>query len=182
MIFTPLPLLDAFRIELDKREDERGFFARVFCETEFAAHGLNTRWVQMNTSLTRRVGSIRGLHFQRPPAAEVKLIKCLVGAIFDVIVDLRAGSATFGQWTGIQLSAANRSMIYVPKGFAHGFQALTEDVELLYMHSDAYSGPDEGGVRYDDPALAIHWPLPVTYLSPRDAGHPVLTEIEPISL
>jgi dTDP-4-dehydrorhamnose 3,5-epimerase len=182
MIFTPLPLAGAFRIDLEAREDERGFFARLFCETEFAAHGLNTRWVQMNTSLSRRPGTVRGLHFQRPPSAEVKLVKCVSGAIFDVVVDLRAGSPTFGQWHGEELSAANRAMMYVPEGFAHGFQTLAEDCELIYMHSRAYSAADEGGARPDDPALAIHWPRAVEGLSERDAGHPALTEIEPIPL
>ncbi len=180
MIFTALPLAGAVLIDLDRREDERGFFARMFCETEFAARGLNTRWVQMNTSLTRLPGSVRGLHFQRPPMAEVKLVKCVAGAIFDVIVDLRDGSPTFGRWHGAELSAANRSMMYAPEGFAHGFQTLTDDCELLYMHSRAYSASDEGGLRHDDPAVGIEWPRPVAGLSDRDAGHPLLTDIEPI--
>ncbi|MBX9615695.1 MAG: dTDP-4-dehydrorhamnose 3,5-epimerase family protein [Caulobacteraceae bacterium] len=180
MIFTPLPLVGAFRIDLDRREDSRGFFARMVCETEFAAHGLNTRWVQMNTSLTGEAGSVRGLHFQRPPMAEVKLVKCVAGAILDVIVDLRAGSGTFGHWHGVELSAENRTMIYVPEGFAHGFQTLTSDCELIYLHSCAYSASHEGGLRHDDPALAIGWPLPVSGLSPRDAAHPLLTGIEAI--
>lgn len=180
MIFTPLPLAGAFRIDLDRREDGRGFFARMVCETEFAHHGLNTGWVQMNTSLTHQVGSVRGLHFQRPPMAEVKLVKCVSGAIFDVIVDLRAGSPTFGQGYGTELSATNRSMMYVPEGFAHGFQTLTPECELIYLHSCAYSALHEGGLRHDDPALAIRWPLSVSTLSPRDAAHPLLTEIEAI--
>jgi len=182
MIFTPLPIEGAFRIDLEKREDERGFFARLFCETEFAAHGLNTSWIQMNTSLSRRPGTVRGMHFQRPPSAEVKLVKCVAGAIFDVVVDLRAGSPTFGRWHGEELSAANRAMMYVPEGFAHGFQTLADDCELIYMHSRAYSAADEGGLRPDDPTLAIRWPRAVEGLSERDASHPALTEIEPIQL
>jgi dTDP-4-dehydrorhamnose 3,5-epimerase len=181
MIFTPLELDGAFLIDLDSRQDERGFFARLFCEEEFAAHGLNTHWVQMNTSLTRRPGTVRGMHFQRRPMAEVKLVKCLAGAIFDVIVDLRAGSGTFGHWCGRRIDADNRSMIYIPEGFAHGFQALTPDVELLYWHSRSYSAAHEGGLRYDDPQVAIDWPAPVEGLSDRDRGHPLLNEIEPIT-
>lgn len=182
MIFTPLSLTGAFRIDLDRREDERGFFARLFCETEFSTQGLTTHWAQMNTSLTRRSGTVRGLHFQRPPQAEVKLVKCVVGAIFDVIVDLRAGSPTYGRWHGEQLSAANKAMMYVPEGFAHGFQTLVDDCELIYMHSCAYSAKDEGGVLPDDPMLAIGWPHPVLGLSERDASHPALSAIEPILL
>lgn len=181
MIFTPLELEGAYLIDLERRQDERGFFARLFCEQEFAARGLNTAWTQMNTSLTRRAGTVRGMHFQRPPMAEVKLVKCLAGAIFDVIVDLRAGSASFGRWCGRRLDADNRSMMYVPEGFAHGFQTLTPDVELLYCHSRPYSAAHEGGLRHDDPQAAIAWPAPVQGLSDRDRTHPLLNEIEPIA-
>jgi dTDP-4-dehydrorhamnose 3,5-epimerase len=181
VIFSSLQLAGALRIDLDRREDARGFFARVFCAEVFAAHGLETRWVQMNTSLSHQAGTLRGLHFQRPPASEVKLVRCLQGAIFDVIVDLRAGSSSFGQWTGIELSAANRSMVYVPKGFAHGFQTLAKDTELLYLHSAPYTAACEGGLHYADQRVAIRWPLEVKELSSRDAAHPTLDVVEPIT-
>ena len=182
MIFTALPLDGAYRIDLEKRGDERGFFARVFCQTEFHAQGLHTVWAQMNTSFSRQRGTIRGMHFQRPPAAEVKLIKCVSGAVFDVIVDLRQGSSTFGRWHGLELNAENRAMMYVPEGFAHGFQTLSDDVELIYLHSRTYSAQHEGGLRHDDPDLSIVWPHPVKDLSARDGGHPFLTDFEPIVL
>lgn len=180
MIFTPLPLAGAFRIDLDRREDARGFFARLFCAEEFADHGLATTWVQCNTSFSRAEGTLRGLHFQRPPMAEAKMVRCLKGAIFDVMVDLRAGSATFGQWAALELSAENRSMAYIPEGFAHGFQTLSPETELLYFHSQVYSPAHEGGLRHDDPRLGIPWPRPVADLSPRDAAHPGLDTLEPI--
>jgi dTDP-4-dehydrorhamnose 3,5-epimerase len=180
MIFTPLSLAGAFRIDLDRREDARGFFARLFCAKEFANHGLTTTWVQCNTSLSRTEGTLRGLHFQRPPMAEVKMVRCLKGAIFDVMVDLRAGSPSFGHWTALELTAENRSMAYIPEGFAHGFQTLSPETELLYFHSQVYSPAHEGGLRHDDPRLGIQWPRPVADLSPRDAEHPGLDTLEPI--
>lgn len=180
MIFTPLPLAGAFRIDLDRREDARGFFARLFSAEEFAAHGLTTTWLHFNTSFSRAEGTLRGLHFQRPPMAEVKMVRCLKGAIFDVMVDLRAGSPSFGQWTALELSAENRCMAYIPEGFAHGFQTLSPNSELLYFHSQIYSPAHEGGLRHDDPHLAIPWPRPVADLSPRDAAHPGLDMLEPI--
>ncbi len=180
MIFTPLPLAGAFRIDLDRREDARGFFARLFCAKEFANHGLTTTWVQCNTSLSRTEGTLRGLHFQRPPMAEVKMVRCLKGAIFDVMVDLRAGSSSFGHWTALELTAENRSMAYIPEGFAHGFQTLSPETELLYFHSQVYSPAHECGLRHDDPRLGIQWPRPVADLSSRDAEHPGLDTLEPI--
>ncbi len=180
MIFTPLALDGAFRIELEKREDARGFFARLFCAEEFARHGLESRWVQMNTSLSRCPGTVRGLHFQRPPAAEAKVIRCMRGAIFDVIVDLRKGSGSFGKWVGVDINQANRSMVYVPKGFAHGFQTLEPDTELLYLHSAPYAAAHEGGLHYADADLAIRWPREVTEVSARDATHPGLAQTDPI--
>ena len=134
MKFISLTLAGAYLIDLEKREDNRGFFARCFCEKEFSTQGLEIRWVQMNTSLTRQSGSIRGLHFQYPPKAELKLVRCLQGAIWDVIVDIRLNSPTFGHWYGAELNERNRRMLYVPKGFAHGFQTLGSDVEMLYFH------------------------------------------------
>ncbi len=181
MIFTPLKLSGAYRIDLEKREDERGFFARLFCVEEFAALGLETAWAQMNTSLTRTTGSVRGLHFQRPPMAEVKVVRCLRGAAFDVMVDLRAGSPSFGQWDAVELTPENRSMVYIPHGFAHGFQTLAPDTELLYFHSAAYSAAHEGGVHHADPALGIRWPLAIAEISPRDRALPPLAALEPIT-
>jgi dTDP-4-dehydrorhamnose 3,5-epimerase len=182
MIFEPLPLAGAFRIDLEPREDERGFFARVFCRDAFAAHGLAAAWTQINTSFTSRAGTVRGMHFQRPPSAEAKLIKCLRGALYDVLVDLRAGSPTFGHWTALELTAENRRMAYVPKGVAHGFQTLAADTEILYFHDTDYGAADEGGVSHADPGLAIRWPLPVASLSKRDAALPPLASVEPIAL
>jgi dTDP-4-dehydrorhamnose 3,5-epimerase len=180
--FTELPLAGAFRVELEPRGDARGFFARLFCAEEFAAHGLATGWVQCNTSFTAGQGTLRGLHFQRPPMAETKLLRCIRGAIFDVIVDLRAGSPTFGRWHGERLDDQNRSMICVPEGFAHGFQTLTPDVEMLYFHSASYSAVHEGGLRWDDARVAVDWPLGVTEVSARDASFPTLDMLEPIRI
>jgi dTDP-4-dehydrorhamnose 3,5-epimerase len=182
MKFTPLPLGGAYLIDLEKIEDDRGFFARFSCEKEFTTYGLITRWLQMNTSLTNQQGSIRGLHFQRPPKAEAKLVRCLRGSVWDVIVDLRRNSNTFGKWHETELSENNRSMVYVPEGFAHGFQTLMPDVEMLYFHSDFHSPEHEGGLRYDDPALGIEWPLSVSDISKRDQEHPELSELKPVEL
>ena len=177
MRFTPLPLAGAYLIDLEKKEDERGFFARYFCENEFAKQGLFTRWVQMNTSLSREKGTLRGLHFQRPPKAEAKVVRCLRGAIWDVIVDLREGYQTFGLWYGAELNDQNRTMIYVPKGFAHGFQTLTENVELLYLHSEFYSPEHDSGISAQDPELAIPWPEPIKKVSTRDLGFPTIAQM-----
>jgi len=177
MIFTRLEIPGAYRIELDRKGDARGFFARLFCEEEFAAHGLATHMTQMNTSYSAAKGTLRGLHFQRAPKAEAKVVKCLRGAIFDVLVDLRQGP-TFGQHHAVELTDDNRSMLYIPEGCAHGFQTLTEDAELLYLHSENYAPDLEGGVHYA--SLGIDWPLPPTNLSPRDAAFPPLTKMEPL--
>lgn len=181
MKFTPLPLDGAYRIDLERRGDERGFFARIFCEEEFAAHGLATHWTQCNMSFSALRGTLRGLHFQRPPAAETKLIRCTRGAIFDVIVDLRAGSETYGKWHAERLDSANHAMICVPEGFAHGFQTLTDDVEMFYCHSAPYCAVHEGGLRWNDPRLGIQWPLTETEISDRDRAFPLLHELEPIA-
>jgi dTDP-4-dehydrorhamnose 3,5-epimerase len=182
MKFTALPLLGAYVVEPERRGDDRGFFARTFCVEEFAVHGLATHWVQCNMSFSAKVGTIRGLHFQRPPMAETKLVRCTSGAIFDVIVDLRLGSTTYGQWHGERLDEGNRNMICVPEGFAHGFQTLSDDVEMLYFHSAPYSAAHEGGLRWNDHELGIPWPMPVTDISVRDQGFPLLDELEPISV
>lgn len=180
MKFHPLPLAGAFRIEIEPRGDVRGFFARMFCQEEFAEHGLATHWAQCNTSYSALAGTIRGMHFQRPPMAEAKLVRCLRGAVWDVLVDLRDGSPTFGRWHGEMLDADNRLMVYIPAGIAHGFQTCTDDVEMLYFHSVPYSSLHEGGLRWDDPSVAIEWPLALTEQSPRDAALPGLRDLEPI--
>ena len=158
----------AFEVRHDVRSDDRGRFRRQYCEREFAAAGLNTRWVQINHSVTFGRGSVRGMHFQHPPATEAKLVSCPVGRAFDVAVDLRSGSPTFLQWAAVKLSEA--SSFYLPEGCAHGFQALTEEVHLIYQHSASYAPEAEGGVRFDDPAIGIEWPLPIGTVSDRDCS------------
>jgi dTDP-4-dehydrorhamnose 3,5-epimerase len=172
MIFTPAPLAGAYTIDLEKRGDDRGFFARLFCEEEFAHHGLETRFIQANNSLSAKRGTLRGMHYQLPPAAEVKVVRCIQGALFDVILDLRPDSPSFGRWFGAELSAENRRMMYVPRGSAHGFITLTENAEVLYLVSAAYAQPQERGVRYDDPRFAIDWPLAPAEISAKDAAWP----------
>ena len=176
MIFTPTPLTGSYVVDLEPFQDDRGWFARTFCKEEFRAIGPSIEWVQLNHSFTRLRGTIRGLHYQKPPYAEIKLIRCIAGAVWDVIIDLRRESPTFLKGFAIELSAANRKMIYVPERFAHGFQTQTENCELFYHHSHAYTPGSEGGLRYDDPRLNIRWPLPPTTLSPRDLQHPPLTD------
>jgi len=172
MIFHATSLEEARLIELEKRGDERGFFARTFCAEEFAAAGLETRFVQHNTSFNREAGTLRGLHFQYPPHAETKVIRAVKGAIHDVIVDLRPGSPTFGHWAGFDLTEEDGTMLYVPEGFGHGFQTLRPDTAVAYLSSHPYTPEDEGGVRWNDPALGIRWPLDVTAMSDRDKVHP----------
>jgi dTDP-4-dehydrorhamnose 3,5-epimerase len=168
MKFLNTPLAGAYTIELEKRGDDRGFFARFFCENEFAAAGLETRFVQINTSCSAKKGTLRGMHYQLPPAAEVKVVRCLRGELYDVIVDLRAGSPSFGQWFGAKLTAENRTMMYVPRGFGHGFITLTDDVEALYLVSAFYSPENERGLRWNDPAIAIEWPIEPAEISEKD--------------
>ncbi len=182
MKFTPLSLAGAHRVDLERRGDSRGFFARLYCADEFSQAGLPSDWVQMNTSFSAETGTLRGLHFQRAPMAEIKMVRCLRGAICDVIVDLRSGSPTYGQHEMVELNNDNRSMLYIPQGFAHGFQTLAPDTELLYLHSEFYSPEHEGGLHHADLALGINWPLPVTGLSDRDRGFPSLERLEPITL
>lgn len=172
MKFNRTPLDGAYTIELEKRGDDRGFFARFFCENEFEQAGLETRFVQINNSLSAKKGTLRGLHYQLPPAAEVKVVRCLRGALYDVIVDIRAGSSTFGKWFGAELSAENRTMMYVPRGFAHAFVTLTDDTEALYLVSSFYSPENERGIRYNDPAIGIEWPIEPTELSDKDVSWP----------
>lgn len=154
----------------------------MFCRHELNEHGLNTQIAQCNNSLTRQPGTIRGLHFQHPPQADSKIVRCIRGAIFDVAVDLRAGSETFGQWCSVELNDRNRSMIYIPEGVAHGFQSLAADTELLYLHSQFYSQPLDAGLNALDPDVAIKWPLPVRNMSVRDRQHPLLSGFRGIEL
>lgn len=174
MRIEPLPLKDAALIRLQRHEDERGFFARSFCAAEFAAAGLPTDWPQHNISFNRQAGTIRGLHYQIPPHEEPKVIRCTAGAIFDVIVDLRAGSPSWGRWFGAELSARNGDALYAPAGFAHGFQTLCDDSEVCYLMGTAFVPSAAGGIRFDDPRLAIAWPLAVSSISDRDLALPTL--------
>jgi dTDP-4-dehydrorhamnose 3,5-epimerase len=159
MIFTETALQGAFTIELEKRGDERGFFARSYCRNEFLSHGLNANIVQANLAYTKVKGTIRGMHYQIAPHEEAKLMRCIRGAIFDVIIDLRPDSPTCKKWFGIELSAENRKMLYVPEGFAHGYQSLTDDAETFYMVSALYAPESERAVRWNDPAFSIVWPI-----------------------
>jgi dTDP-4-dehydrorhamnose 3,5-epimerase len=177
MKFSPTMLDGLWLIELELREDERGFLARTYCEREFAAQGLNTRWPQCNLTLTKKRGMIRGMHFQAEPKQEIKLIRCVAGAIFDVLVDVRRGSSTFGKWEGFELSAQNRRMLYVPGGFAHGFQCLTDNCEVFYQMSEFYHADLARGVRFDDPAIGISWPISAPVISERDRVLPLLAEL-----
>lgn len=169
MKFIPTPLQDAYVIELEKRVDDRGFFARAMCETEFADAGLSaTRFVQMNDSYNERAGTLRGMHYQLPPAAEVKVVRCLRGALYDVIVDLRPDSKSYGQWFGVELTDENRLSLYVPRGFAHGFITLRDDTEALYLASEAYMPGKERGLRFDDAKFDIKWPIAPVTVSDKD--------------
>lgn len=178
MIFTDLPVKGAYLIDIEPHSDERGFFARSFCAKEFAEHGLQEAFVQANLSHNLHRGTLRGLHYQHPPHAEAKLVRCTRGALFDVVVDLRSESPTYGQWAGAELSADNRRALYVPEDCAHGFQTLVDDTEASYLLSAFYTPGAEGGLRWDDPELDINWPIqPPTLISTKDAGWPVLKEI-----
>ena len=170
------PLQNAFTIELEPFTDDRGLFARVFCQQELQQILHDKEIVQINHSSTRQKGAIRGMHFQYPPKAETKIVKCLRGSVFDVMVDLRRNSITFLKWYGETLSAENNKMMYIPEGFAHGFQTLKNDCELLYLHTEFYSRESEGGLRYDDPMINISWPLKATDISERDNSHPLLSK------
>lgn len=177
MGLTPVatPVDDLLRVECDSRKEERGSFTRLFCAEALASLLGERRIVQVNQSVTRQVGAVRGLHFQHFPHAEMKLVRCIRGQVWDVVVDLRRNSSTFLCWHAERLSAENQRMLVIPEGCAHGFQVLEEDSEMLYLHTEFYRPDAEGGVRYDDPALAIDWPLPVGDLSARDRQHPLIT-------
>lgn len=177
MQFRPTGFKDVWLIELEPREDERGLFARTYCEKEFADHGLNTRWPQCNLTRTMRRGMIRGFHYQAEPKSEIKLIRCVAGAIYDVVVDVRAKSPTFGTWAAFELSARNPCQLYVPSGFAHGYQCLQENTELFYQMSEFYHADLARGVRWDDPTVNVRWPIPNPTLSERDRHLPLLSSV-----
>lgn len=171
MIFTPLALPGAMIVDLERVEDSRGFFARVWCEREFQAAGLNPRLVQASISHNRRRGTLRGMHYQEAPHAEDKLVRCVQGAFWDVIIDLRPESPTYLQHRGIELNAARGRALYIPKGFAHGFQTLLDDTQIMYQMSEFYAPDAQRGVRWNDPRFAIEWPEP-PILHRRDASYP----------
>jgi dTDP-4-dehydrorhamnose 3,5-epimerase len=171
--FTRSALAGAFVIDPERFDDERGFVARSFSEEEFAAHGIAARLVESNISFNLRRHTVRGMHFQRPPREQAKLVRCTAGAIYDVIIDLRPGSETYGRWEGVELSAQNRRMLFIPGGFAHGFQTLADATEVFYQVSDVYAPDCADGVRWDDPAFRIEWPTTAgVTLNGRDASYP----------
>jgi dTDP-4-dehydrorhamnose 3,5-epimerase len=172
MKFIETKLQGAFIIRPDIIEDERGFFARTFCRREFEDHGLNPDLVQCNISFNKQKGTLRGMHYQAAPHTEAKLVRCTAGAIYDVIIDLRPASSTFKQWLSVELTAENHQLLYIPEGFAHGYQTLQPDTEILYQVSEFYHPQSEQGVRWNDPAFGIEWPLPATAMSAKDASHP----------
>jgi dTDP-4-dehydrorhamnose 3,5-epimerase len=173
-----LPLEGALRIELAPSGDARGYFMRTFCARELAPFGVNATLAQASQSFTREAGTLRGLHFQGHPAMEDKLVRCARGAVFDVIVDLRPGSPSFGRWMGLELSEENFAQVYVPKGFAHGFQTLRDDCVLLYQISQFYEPERTGGLRFDDPDIGVAWPLEPKNLSARDLAAPLLRDVD----
>ena len=178
VIFTETKLGGAFVIDLERREDNRGFFARTFCQREFEEHGLKPVIAQANVAFTRRTGSVRGMHFQFPPTAETKLVRCTRGGILDVIVDLRPESPTYLEHVAVELTADNGRAIYVPERFAHGYQVLEDSTETSYQVGEFYTPGAEGGLRYDDPELGLTWPLPVTEMSDKDSAWAPLSEVE----
>jgi dTDP-4-dehydrorhamnose 3,5-epimerase len=176
MEFHELSIAGLYHLDARWIGDHRGRFARLFCQREFESYLEQGSICQINYSINRERGTVRGLHYQNPPHAEVKIVRCVAGRIFDVVVDLRRGSATFLHWVGIELSAANKQALLIPRGCAHGFQTLEDDSELLYFHSEYYTPSVEAGVRHDDPRLGIEWPLTPINLSDRDERHPLIAE------
>ena len=177
MRFQKTTLPGVWVIELELRFDERGFLARTYCDKEFAEHGLNTRWPQCNLTLTKKRGMLRGMHFQAEPKPEVKLIRCAAGAIYDVLVDVRLDSPTFGRWENFELTSENRRTLYVPGGMAHGFQCLADNVEVFYQMSETYYPDLARGIRWNDPQVGIRWPLTDQILSERDQALPLLADL-----
>jgi dTDP-4-dehydrorhamnose 3,5-epimerase len=178
VIFTETRLKGAFIIDLDRKTDERGFFARAFCQNEFREHGLKPVIAQANLASNAKKGTLRGMHFQYPPAAETKLVRCTRGAILDIIVDLRPESPTYLEHISVELNEDNMTALYVPERFAHGYQALRDNTDTSYQVGEFYTPNAEGGLRYDDPRLALEWPLPVSVVSPKDQAFRPLREIE----
>ena len=179
MIFTETRLKGAYIIEPERQEDERGFFARTFCRKEFEAQGLNPRVVQCSVSFNEKRGTLRGIHYQALPHAEAKSVRCVRGAIYDVIVDLRRESPTFKQWTAVELSAGNGKMLYVPEGVGHGFQTLVDSSEVFYQMSEFYHPECARGLRWDDPVIGVEWPLVPSVMSQRDLTFPGVSLGEP---
>lgn len=178
MIFTETKLKDAYIIDLDRKEDGRGFFARAFCQNEFSAHGLKPIIAQANIAFNNKQGTLRGMHFQYPPAAESKLVRCTRGAILDVIVDLRPESQTYLNHIAVELSEDNYRALYVPERFAHGYQVLRDKTETSYQVGEFYTPGSEGGLMYNDPRLGLRWPLPVSAISEKDKSWRLLSEQE----
>jgi len=179
MIFTETKLRGAFILDLEKREDNRGFFARVFCQREFEQHGLKPVIAQANVAFSRWKGTVRGMHFQYPPAAETKLVRATRGAILDIIVDLRPESPTYLDHVAVELTADNHRALYVPERFAHGYQVLEDVTETSYQVGEFYTPGSEGGLLYNDPRLGLTWPIPVTEISLKDDSWKLLAEVEP---
>ncbi len=177
MIFTETPLEGSYSIQLEPRDDERGFFSRLFCAREFEEYNLNTRWVHINNSLSKSTGTLRGLHLQNKPYTEVKLIRCIKGSIWDVIVDIRKQSKTFGKWYGMELDSEKRNMMYVPKGFAHGFVSLKEKSEIIYLNSEFYEPNSELTLSWNDVEVNINWPIDPIYISDKDKKGISLREV-----
>jgi dTDP-4-dehydrorhamnose 3,5-epimerase len=175
MKFEETPLKGAWVIDLEPRGDDRGYFARTFCRQEFEAHGIEANVVQSNVSFSVHAGTLRGMHFQKAPAEETKLVRCLAGALLDVIVDNRPNSRTYLQHFAVELTPENQRMLFVPRGFAHGFMTLKDNTEMLYMVSEYYTPDAEAGLLYNDPVLGIRWPLPVSVISPKDAVWPLIS-------
>ncbi len=176
MIFNSTILTGAYIVDTSPLKDDRGMFMRTYCKKQFEQIGFTSEWVQMNHSISYKKGTIRGMHFQIPPFGEIKMVKCIQGAIFDVIVDLRKDSPTFLQWISVDLTKENKRMLYIPAGFAHGFQTLTDDTELIYHHSHFFTPEAETGLLYNDPLLGINWPLALTAISDRDLSHPTINK------
>jgi len=175
LIFTPAELDGAYVIDLEPKTDERGFFARAFCEEELRAHGLESRVAQCNVSWNEKRGTLRGMHYQAAPHEETKIVRCTRGAIWDAIVDLRPSSSTYMKWTAVELDEENRRMLYIPRGFAHGFITLTDGAEVFYWMGDPYVPDTARGVAWNDPTFGIEWPLEPAVMSDADRGHPVWT-------
>jgi dTDP-4-dehydrorhamnose 3,5-epimerase len=175
MQFRETKIRGAYLIELDKKADERGFFARSWCQEEFESRGLSSRIVQCNIGFSPKMGTVRGIHYQQAPHADAKVVRCCRGAIYDVIVDVRPESATYGEWNAVELTAESHTMMYIPEGLGHGYQTLRDDTEILYQTSEFYHPESAVGIRYNDPAFEIDWPLPVACISQGDTSLPDVT-------